>query len=174
MQAVGWQCTNRLRRQPTGTHCAGKEVTGLQLRRLARPEELSAETAYELSLWTVYLTDEKITCSLDDLSGRCCVVLDSGARTGPVEETRLPYDVYRCVGTLKGSKVGAAPKDLAVKNGAAQPAVPSASAAAPSASSEDGIALRTLDIFAGAANPLCMRSGPPLSALFRRTPSGQN
>lgn len=125
-------------------------MTGLHLRRLARPEELSAETAYELSLWTVYLTDEKIACDVEELSGRCCVVLADDTVTGPVEETKLPYDVYRCVGTMNGSKIGAAPKDLSVRNGAAQPAVPAASSVPAAALTDDGIALRTLDIFAGA------------------------
>ena len=104
-------------------------------------------------MWSVYSSADTLTVDVSELRGRCCVSLADNLRLGAFEETGFAYDVYRCIGTLgKDGKVTSAPKSLDVKGGASQPKPRNAASASNRPFEYDGVALKTLDIFAGDFN----------------------
>ncbi|PSC75867.1 DNA (cytosine-5)-methyltransferase 1-like [Micractinium conductrix] len=138
------------------------KLAPLTVKRFWRPEDISADQAYKAaSYYEVYASEEELSVSVEDVVGRCRVV-PKGCPTG--------IDTFECAATFarKGKKFSAAPEleipaDLAERAGGSAAAAKAPKAdkkgkgkvveeAAPAASripGDDGIALKTMDIFAG-------------------------
>jgi hypothetical protein len=78
-----------------------KEVFSITVSTFGRPEDVSAENAYECDPWTVYATDTEREVGPDDLKGRCHVTLGDDLKPGAhlpparllLEQRRIPLSV---------------------------------------------------------------------------------
>ena len=132
------------------TREAKGKLTTITLQRFWRPEDISEDAAYRAtSFYELYAGDEELTVDVEDVVGPV-KVLPRGNVTD--------IATFSCVGsfTKKNKAFGPAPKDLAgsATNGAygssdVEMKDASGAGARTSHSGNDGIALATMDIFAG-------------------------
>lgn len=145
----------------------GDRLAGLTVRRYYRPEDISLQQAYKAgSYYEVYASEEELTVSVDDVVGRCRVVpkgyptaIDTfecaatftrkGKKFSDPPELAIPEDLQDCQPAAAANKgKGKAP---AGDKGKGKVGEEAADGAAPGARypGDDGVALATMDIFAG-------------------------
>ncbi|KAL3133378.1 hypothetical protein ABBQ38_007248 [Trebouxia sp. C0009 RCD-2024] len=150
----------------------GHPPTKITLKRFYRPEDISIDAAYQAELYEVYSSDEKQSVGVDSLMGSCFVGLQPGAPgedrfvcskqfdrktkklTALPSSQGYPSSTKPTEQTDKGKGKGAAldkGKGVVVSKGkgAAQAEQPAASTSGRGHAEDDGIALHTMDIFAG-------------------------
>jgi DNA (cytosine-5)-methyltransferase 1 len=148
------------------------KVSTLTVRRFYRPEDISQEQAYKAaSFYEVYASEEELSVSVDDVVGRCRVVPKGyptnistfecaatfnrkNKKFSDAPELAIPEDLADFVpGEAAGAKAAAKGKGKAAADGKGKGKVGEASAAAAAAASafpgDDGVALASMDIFAG-------------------------
>jgi DNA (cytosine-5)-methyltransferase 1 len=124
------------------TRDANDKLSTVTLQRFWRPEDISEDAAYRAtSFYEVYAGDEELTVDIDDVVGPV-KVLPRGNSTD--------ISTFSCVGTFTKKKkaFGPAPKDLAT-TASGSTDVEMMDATGTAHSGNDGIALATMDIFAG-------------------------
>lgn len=126
------------------------KVASITLQRFWRPEDISEDAAYRAdSYYDLYAGDEEILVDIEDVVGPV-KVLPRGQGTPDIA-------TFACVGSYnkKDKSFGPAPEELApkeVKEGAGAPQTAPeriVSSSAHQYAVDDGIALATMDIFAG-------------------------
>ncbi|BDA51554.1 DNA (cytosine-5)-methyltransferase 1B [Coccomyxa sp. Obi] len=161
LRAFGIACIVGLAR-PAGKKAKNAEAKALKVQRFWRPEDISRDAGYRAGFWDVYAGSETEEVDFDDIIGPCSV-LRAGSTGGS--------NAFVCVGTFNRAdkKISDPPAEYAAADAQAEPGgknkgkaaahdsgkgkIGGVAAAAPAsdapAAADDGLALATMDIFAG-------------------------